>query len=310
MLRIGIIGLGDIFKKAYLPYLGQVSEVEWHLFTRQTAVLNQVADRLSHSKTYDSLEDLHQANLDGVMIHAATVAHYDIAKAFLERGIPVYMDKPITEDYQQTAALYQLAEKHSTFLVAGFNRRFAPKVLKMAEQADKVRIAVEKNDVNRLGDFQYKLFDFFIHPLDTALFLAHDKPIAGSFSYALVDNQLQQVQVTLETATSTVLASMNLQSGSRREVMEVQTPDATYHLENLDNLTIYKGFEATKDGFGSWDTTLYKRGFESIIVTFLQAVKTGISPVSRETSLLSHWICEQIKQSESTSGQLNFNLPD
>ncbi|MHC5879891.1 Gfo/Idh/MocA family oxidoreductase, partial [Streptococcus pyogenes] len=74
------------------------------------------------------------ADLDGVMIHAATLAHVEIATLFLERGIPVYMDKPISEDYKETARLYKLAKAKGTFLMAGFNRRFAPKVLDMKDQ--------------------------------------------------------------------------------------------------------------------------------------------------------------------------------
>lgn len=309
MLKIGILGIGGISQKAYLPYLRQLSGIEWHLFTRNQLVLQQVADLFAHCKTYRSVQDLAAADLDGVMIHAATVAHVDMAKLFLERGIPVYMDKPISEDYQQTAELYSLAQAKGTFLMAGFNRRFAPKVQKMKEQGDKRRVLAEKNDINRPGDLQFKLFDFFIHPLDTALFLADQRPTSGFFSYHLEEGQLSQVSVTLQSASSTILASMNLQSGSRREIMEVQTPQATFQLKNLDELRIYEETWETLDGFASWDTTLYKRGFEGIVDAYLEAVKTGINPVSPESSLLSHWICQQINQSQESSGQLDVMLP-
>lgn len=306
MLRIGIVGLGGISQKAYLPYMRQLSGVDWHLFTRNQAVLEEVASLFGSVTTYDGLEVLAAAELDGVFIHTATVAHAETAQLFLKKGIPVYMDKPLTESYDQTKALYDLAAEKETFLMAGFNRRFAPKVLKMAELADKRRILVEKNDVNRPGDLTFKLFDFFIHPLDTALFLANDKVLRGHFSYKLENELLSQISVTLETETSSIVASMNLQSGSRREIMEVQTPSATYNLKNLDELTICQGTDETKDGFGSWDTTLYKRGFETIIDSFLEAIKTGVNPVSPESSLLSHWICQQINQSDNTYGHLDM----
>lgn len=41
------------------------------------------------------------------------------------------MDKPLTEDYTSTKALYDLAKDHKTFLMAGFNRRFAPRIMEM-----------------------------------------------------------------------------------------------------------------------------------------------------------------------------------
>lgn len=310
MKQIGIVGLGDISQKAYLPYMRQLEGVCWHLFTRNQAVLEQVASLLGQVKTYESLEALLDVDLDGVFIHVATVAHQEIAQQFLKKGIPVYMDKPLTENFAETQALYDLAHEQGTFLMTGFNRRFAPRVLKMTELADKRRIVVEKNDVNRPGELQFKLFDFFIHPLDIALYLADGQLQAGQFHYHVTqDNLLSQVTVTLQTDQETIIASMNLQAGSRREVMEVQTLQATYHLENLDELTIFTKNRQTRENFTSWDTTLYKRGFETIIEAFLQAIDTGENPVSPETSLLSHYLCHQINQADKASGILDVKLP-
>ncbi|TCD45873.1 gfo/Idh/MocA family oxidoreductase [Streptococcus sp. X16XC17] len=309
MLHIGIVGLGGISQKAYLPFMRQFPDIHWHLFTRNQEVLAEVAELFGTVTTYGSLQALAAAPLDGVFIHTATIARFETTQAFLQKGIPVYMDKPLTERYAQTKELYDLAEAHSTFLMAGFNRRFAPKVLKMAEQVDKTRIYVEKNDVNQSGNFQFKLFDFFVHPLDTALFLTDQELLSGRYQFHKKDGQLYQVSVTLETAQSTILASMNLQSGSRREIMEVQISRATYHLENLENLSIFEGTKQTIEHFGSWDTTLYKRGFESIILAFIDAIKTNINPVTPESSLLSHWICQQINTAIENTGPLDLNLP-
>ena len=194
--------------------------------------------------------------------------------------------------------------------MAGFNRRFAPKVKEMAELVDKRRILVEKNEVNQPADLQFKLFDLFIHPLDTALYLAAGQLTVGHFQYHLIeDGLLSQVSVQLQTEKESILVSMNLQSGSRREVMEVQTPYETVHLENLDDLTRFTGNTAKKESFGSWDTTLYKRGFESIVDEFLETIEIGGNPVSPETSLLSRYICHQINQSASSTDELQVELP-
>lgn len=48
-----------------------------------------------NSFSYTSMEELNKVKLDGVFIHLATSVHFDIAKSFLKRGIPVYMDKPL-----------------------------------------------------------------------------------------------------------------------------------------------------------------------------------------------------------------------
>lgn len=306
MKRIGIVGLGGISQKAYLPYMRQLSGIEWHVFTRKETVRRQVADLFGHAIAYESVTDLANADLDGVFIHAATVAHLEIAEQFLARGIPVYMDKPLTEEFETTQKLYRLAAEKGTFLMPGFNRRFAPKVQDLFAATDKRRIFVEKNSLNGMGPLQYKLFDFFIHPLDTALHLKDGELVKGNFHYHLEDGLLSQVSVNLYTEKETIAVSMNLQAGSRREIMEVQTSQATYHLKNLDELTVVEGDVETKHSFGSWDTTLYKRGFESIVDAFLEAVETGVNPVSPESSLLSHWICDQINCSDTPYGELNL----
>lgn len=310
MKQIAIVGMGGISQKSYLPYMRQLPNIHWHLFTRNQAVLEDVGDLFGTSTTYESLDELLAVDLDGVFIHAATVAHEDIATAFLKAGIPVYMDKPLTEDYASTKALYDLAKEKGTFIMAGFNRRFAPHVQTLLALDDKKHILVEKNDINRPGDLTYKVFDFFIHPLDTALALADGALESGAFSYCVEDGLLSRISVNLQTSKESLMVNMNLQAGSRREVMEVQTPQGTWTLKNLEELTIHQGIKETKEGFGSWDTTLYKRGFETIIDRFLAAIDTGVNPVSPETSLFSHYICHQICQSEESTGSLNVTLPE
>lgn len=242
MLNIGIVGLGAISQKAYLPYMRQLSDITWHLSTRNAAVRQQVGQLFGHAILYSDVKELSKTNLDGVFIHAATKAHVDLASLFLRQGIPVFMDKPLADNYDSVKYLYELAEAHHTFLMAGFNRRFAPCVKELSSLSTKRKVAAEKNDLNRPGDMTFKLFDFFIHPLDTALFLTEGTLLKGHFQYHLEAGLLSQVMVTLMTESMTTTASMNLQSGSRREVMEVQRAEETYHLENLDELSIYQRY--------------------------------------------------------------------
>lgn len=310
MKHIAILGIGGISQKAYLPYLSQLAGIEWHLFTRNQQVLAETTALLKGT-AYQSVEDLLAVNLDGVLIHAATVAHVDLASQFLKRGIPVYMDKPLAETYAEAKYLYDLAAAHDTFLMTGFNRRFAPRVKELAKVTNKTKIRVEKNDAHRAGDKTFKLFDFFIHPLDTALFLANGGAVEGDFCYQLTqDGQLRQVAVTLMTDKEELIqVGMNLQSGSRLEVMEVQTPTGTYQLENLDHLRIWQGEDVTIKNFGSWDRTIYKRGFEIIVEEFLQALDRKETSVSPASSLLSHWICDQITTAPTSTGKLDVLLP-
>ena len=70
---------------------------------------------LPHSQTYSTVQELLKLDLDGVMIHVATKAHMEIAELFLEKGIPVYMDKPLTEDVYHSATLLSISPIQGCF---------------------------------------------------------------------------------------------------------------------------------------------------------------------------------------------------
>ncbi len=82
MLNIGIVGLGAISQKAYLPYMRQLDGVTWHLSTRNRHVREQVGQLFGQSILYNDVKDLSKASLDGVFIHAATLAHAELASLF------------------------------------------------------------------------------------------------------------------------------------------------------------------------------------------------------------------------------------
>ena len=121
-------------------------------------------------------------------------------------------------------------------------------------------------------------------------------------------NKILQVSVTLETDSEIIEASMNLQSGSRREIIEIESPEVTYSLDDLSNLSVIDGFDRRAIGFGSWASTLEKRGFEPMIDAFIQAITTGVNPISPKSSLLSHFICDQINKANAPFGMLNLKI--
>ncbi len=95
MMKIGIIGLGDIAQKAYLPVITQRPDLELVFCTRNPALVTQLAQRYRISENCTDYRELLGYNVDAVMTHAATSAHPQIAQFFLEHGIPTFVDKPL-----------------------------------------------------------------------------------------------------------------------------------------------------------------------------------------------------------------------
>ena len=97
-LRIGVIGLGDIAQKAYLPVLAAQAGVELHLHTRTPATLAAVGATYRVPHRHDTLDALLAQGIDAAFVHAPTEHHLAITRRLLTAGVPAYVDKPLAYD--------------------------------------------------------------------------------------------------------------------------------------------------------------------------------------------------------------------
>lgn len=102
---------------------------------------------------YDSLDSLVEYFLDGVFIYVVISVYFDIVKFFLKKGILVFMDKFLIEDYILIKVLYDLVKDYKIFLMVGFNCCFVLCIMEMKKVEDKNYICIFKNVVNVLVDF-------------------------------------------------------------------------------------------------------------------------------------------------------------
>ncbi len=111
--------------------------------------------------------------VDAVSIATTTVSHYEITKAFLEEGIPVFLEKPIAHKLHLVKELIELSEKKGVPFQVGFIERFQQPVKLLFEKA-KNPVFIE---AHRLSSFVERnldidvVLDLMIHDLDLALLL-------------------------------------------------------------------------------------------------------------------------------------------
>lgn len=299
-MKIGVIGLGSIAKKAYLPvYTTQFPEHDWYFSTRtkETLLENGHIYGVPGDRQFTDWHDLLD-RVDAVFIHTPTNTHEEVCRAFLKKGIPVFIDKPLTENFKKTTALLDYAEKQNTLLMTGFNRRFAPMVQEMKQMTDKNHLILQKNQVDKTDfEVKYRIYDLMIHPLDTALFLLNEPAEIVQSEVVVQNDQFKRAWVLLKTSQATAYVSVNNESGTKLEKYEVQSQSGTVVLENLTDKATYTEQGVTHTKAGDWVPTLEKRGFVPMIEAFIEAVKTGgENPVPLESARLSHEICETIIQ--------------
>ncbi|MCT7660476.1 Gfo/Idh/MocA family protein [Mycobacterium deserti] len=88
------------------------------VFSRDEATSRDFADTLGVERSYaDYRQMAEQAHeLDLVAVVTPNDSHFEIAAAFLEKGVAVVCEKPLTNDSASAAELVALAEANGTFL--------------------------------------------------------------------------------------------------------------------------------------------------------------------------------------------------
>ncbi|MFD1393812.1 Gfo/Idh/MocA family protein [Lacticaseibacillus jixianensis] len=292
MLNVGVIGLGGIAQKAYLPtYATMQDQVQWYLDTRDLSKLTKLANQYRLTAAGTDLAALDNLHLDAVMIHAATSAHYALVKHFLEHDVNVYVDKPLATTKEAVQELYLLAAQHRKLLTVGFNRRFAPMIADLAQLPDKNVIQVVKNRVASPQPAGEAIFDLLIHPLDTALALA-DFPAAPTARYSMhadKDGNLEQATVSFAAQGMRVEAGINMVAGANLEEATVSTTHGVYRVQDLSRLEAYTEAGLTTTQAPDWAPTLETRGFAPLVRAFINAVTNQTdNPVAPESSRITH----------------------
>jgi predicted dehydrogenase len=110
-------------------------------------------------------------NVDAVTIAVPTELHREVAMLFLERGIPVLVEKPITRTIAEAEELVEAARASGTTFAAGHTERHNPAVSAVMPFVTTPRFI----EVHRLGVFPDRsldidvVFDLMIHDLDIIL---------------------------------------------------------------------------------------------------------------------------------------------
>ena len=293
-MKIGIIGLGDIATKAYLPVITSLDH-DFVLCSRTEEVVQDIAKNYRISEWCFDYRELLSYSIDAVFIHTATESHYEIIKYFLMQSIHVFVDKPISNRLEETMELYELAKEKNLVLMVGFNRRFCPSIVKLRELEKPHMLIIQKNRHDLPGNIRQFVYDDFIHVIDTLLFLFQNQEKEFDYNGRIIEGKLQNIALILQGQGATAFASMNRMSGTKEERIEYMFENQKHIIENLDREILYAENKTTLIDFDDWTPTLKKRGFEDLIHQFFEWILfPQASMEALELSLRTHEVCEYL----------------
>lgn len=294
-MKIGIIGLGDIAQKGYLPVLAEKENIELILCTRNIGTLNKLSKKYRITQYVQNIDELIEKGIDAAFVSTATEAHFEIAEKLLENGINVYIDKPISLNFNETKKLVTLAEEKGLVAMVGFNRRFAPMINKLKEHGKADIIIIQKNRFQVPDNTRRAIVEDFVHVVDTLRFLMDTEVKELHVRHLEKDNLLHNVVIELIGEECTAIGIMNRNNGVTEEIIEYMTAENKFVVENFIETTQFHNKNMNISKFGDWEPTLYKRGFYQIVDHFVSCVENNKTPVpSISDSLITHEICERI----------------
>jgi virulence factor len=314
--RIGLIGLGDIAQKVYLPLLTSNEQVEIvGLTSRTAATVNRIADQYRISGRFDSVDSLLDIKPDAVFIHSPTETHYDVVMACLKRGVAVYVDKPLSYELRESEAMARFAQAQGILLAVGFNRRFAPMYEQARAWLDEVGgfdlCVVHKHRTKlQAHSAKHTLYDDLIHMLDLLLWLGGERYEvghyfervdeagkllvgAGSLAFAAEDQGEGNSEINGERLGQ---FSMVRRAGADMEKLELHGSFRSAEVVNMESAMLSQRSTAPQiAGFGSWDTILQRRGFAGIVEHFLSSLEQpDACSVRAELVLPVHELVERL----------------
>jgi predicted dehydrogenase len=159
MLRVAIVGCGKIADQhaeqiVHLPGCQIVGVCD-----REELMARQLRERLDapmHSADLHTL--LAQARPDVIHITTPPQTHFSLAKASLEAGCHVYVEKPFTVTFKEADELIRLAERTNRKLTVGHNAQFS-------HAANRMRALVQEG---YLGGVPVHLESYYCYDLGDA----------------------------------------------------------------------------------------------------------------------------------------------
>jgi len=300
-LRIGVIGLGGIAQKAYLPVLSHAEN--WTLaggFSPNQQKAQAVCD--SYRMACFSRIDELASQCDAVFVHSSTASHYEVVGQLLAQGVHVYVDKPLAAELDQAEQLVEQAHKAGKALMVGFNRRFAPLYRQLKENMqDAASLRMDKHRTNSVGpnDLRFTLLDDYLHVVDTALWLAGGNATLESGLLQINEaDQMLYGEHHFLCGETLVTTSMHRRAGTARESVQAVTEGAVYQLDNMQNWREEQQDILTQLPVPGWQSTLAQRGFVGAIEHFVDCVSNQTAPeTSGEQAIYAQAMIEKILNS-------------
>lgn len=286
-VRVAVIGVGYLGNFHAQKYV-ELPDVELvAVADSDPQTVREVATRYNIPPFQDFRELLR--DVDAVSVVVPTALHYGIAKEFLESGVHVLLEKPMTTTVAQADELIELAARNHTVLQVGHLERFNAAVLGL-KGILQAPLFIESH---RLAPFKMRgadvdvVLDLMIHDIDIIRSIVRSPILAIDATGAAVLSDkidIANARIRFESGCVVNVTASRISMKTERK-MRVFQNDAYVSIDFQNNkLTIHRK-EPSRSHSGlpeiSTHATTYAKddSLKAEIAAFVNAVKFGHPPV-------------------------------
>lgn len=299
---VAVMGAGNYASRVLIPAL-KAANAQLHTVVTSGGLSGAIAGRRDGFAvaSTDTAEVMANAEIDTVVIATRHDSHADLTAQALSNGKSVFVEKPLALDEAgvtavedaYTAAAAAAARGTAPQLMVGFNRRFAPQVVKMKSLLDRVSEPKSFLMVMNAGAIPAKhwtqdasigggrIIGEACHFIDLMRFLA-GSPIVDVAARRMGDTP--HVEVTEDKATitlgfadgsfGTIMYLANGASTFAKERIEVFTAGRVLQIDNFRRMT---GFGWP--GFRKQNLMRQDKGQAACAAAFIDSVKSGVPAI-------------------------------
>ena len=174
-LKVAVVGVGHLGKEHARVYAELPGVELYGVVDIQGKQAEKIAQQYNtrHFSNYKEVID----KVAAVSIAVPTKSHYAIAKEFLQQGVHVMIEKPMTGTVSEARELIGISKEKKIVLQAGYIERFNPTIVAIKKLSINPRFI----ECHRLSPFTFRsadigvVLDLMIHDIDIILHITGSK---------------------------------------------------------------------------------------------------------------------------------------
>jgi predicted dehydrogenase len=311
-LRAAVIGVGSLGQHHARVYT-QLPGVELIGVADASLARAQEVGKRLHCRSTEHYAEL-LGEVDLVSVAVPTFAHHEVAKACLEKGLAVLLEKPMTRTLAEADELIALARARGTVLQIGHIERFNEAVQALKTLKGPFRFI----EIHRLGPFSQRnmdigvVLDLMIHDLDIVLDLASSpvKTVDAIGVNVLTEHEdIANVRLNLANGCVANITASRVTMDAKRKI-RIFSPENYISIDYQKQELVIYSLKQDRDPEEQNFMRLINREHRVFakqeplkveLASFVQAVRDKAEPVvtgeqGRQALALALEICAQIRE--------------